>query len=101
MIENKQFHLAKKITNACFSETIRELKYKSKWRGKKFYQMNKYYPSSQICNHCGERNVKVKDLSVRKWECKSCGNRNNRDINASLNIEEEGIKMYYKELYCE
>ena len=99
MIEKKKYHLAKFISNASFSEIIRQLKYKSEWSNKKFYQVPKYYPSSQLCNHCGIRNQEVKNLNIREWECKNCGRRNERDINASLNIEERGIMMYFEELY--
>ena len=66
---------------------------------KKIIQVNKQYASSQICNHCGSRNKEVKDLSIREWECRNCCNKNDRDINASLNIEYEGIIKYYKEQY--
>jgi len=99
MIENKQFHLSKQISNSSFSEILRQLKYKVKWKGKRIYQVEKYYPSSQICNHCGERNQEVKDLSIRKWKCMKCGNENDRDINASLNLEERGINKYFQEFY--
>ena len=44
------------------------------------------YPSNQICSHCGYKNEKLKDLSIREYDCKECGVHNDRDINASLNI---------------
>ena len=72
---------------------------KAKWNNKILLQLNTYYESSQICNHCEYKNKKVKDLSVREWECPNCGNKNDRDINASLNIMWEGIKIYYKKKY--
>ena len=49
-------------------------------------QVDRYYPSSQICNHCGNKNKEVKDLNIREWECTNCKNRNDRDINASKNL---------------
>lgn len=99
MIENKTNHLSKHITNASFSEIIRQLKYKTEWANKKMYQVDTYYPSSKLCNHCKDKNNELNDLSIRQWECKKCKNKNDRDINASLNILEEGIRKYYKELY--
>ena len=54
MIEKGKNHLSKHIANASFSEIIRQLGYKSKWNGKKFYQVSIYYPSSQICSHYRE-----------------------------------------------
>ena len=99
MIENSKTFLKKSIANSVFSEIIRQLKYKAKWNNKKFIQIDKYYPSSQECCHCGERNKELKDLSIREWECKSCGSLNDRDINASINILYEGVKKYYKEQF--
>ena len=53
------------------------------------------YPSNQICSHCGYKNEKLKDLSIREYDCKECGVHNDRDINASLNILLEGLKLHY------
>jgi len=94
MVQNK--NLSKKIYDASWYELIRQLEYKSKWRNKKFYQIETYYPSSQICSRCGYQEKKVKDLNIRKWECPNCTNINNRDINASINIMFEGIKIYMR-----
>ena len=96
MVKNK--NLSKRIYEATWSELIRILTYKSNWLGKKCYQVDTYYSSSQICSHCGYKNSKLKDLSIRKWECKECHNENERDLNASINIMFEGIKKYMKEL---
>ena len=98
MIEDKKHHLAKELSNASFSEIIRQLTYKAKWHNKKLYQVSPYYASSQICSHCGIKNTKVKDLNVRVWEC-VCGYENERDINASINIMDKGFEMYLKERY--
>ena len=89
--------IAKHLKNIPISEFIRVLKYKSKWLGKKVIEINKYYPSSQSCNRCGFKNEEVKDLSVRKWICPECGLIHDRDINASINIMFEGLKIYMKE----
>lgn len=96
MVKNK--HLSKYILDTSWYELIRQIKYKSKWNNKKYYQINTYYPSSQICSHCDYKNEKVKELSVRKWECPRCNSINDRDINASINIMYEGIKKYMDEL---
>ena len=92
MVQNSK--LSKKIYDASWHELIRQLTYKSKWKGKICYQTDTYYPSSQTCNRCGSINKDVKDLKVRKWECPNCTNINDRDINASINIMWEGIKTY-------
>ena len=99
MIETENKNLRKNIINTSFSEIVRQIEYKTKWLGKKLIKVNSYFPSSQKCSHCGEKNVLVKDLSVREWTCECCSNINDRDINASINILMEGIKKYYKEEY--
>jgi len=70
------------------------LEYKLQYRGKKLIRVDKWYPSSQICHSCGERNTDVKDLRIRKWKCPKCGETHDRDRNAALNIRNEGIRMY-------
>jgi len=94
MVQNK--NLSKQIYDASWHELIRQLEYKSKWKNKQFYQIETYYPSSQICNRCGYQNKKTKDLTIRKWECPNCTSNNERDINASINIMFEGMKLYMK-----
>ena len=88
--------IAKHLKNLPIRELIRVLKYKSNWLGKKVIEINKYYPSSQCCNWCDYKNEDVKDLSVRKWTCPKCGMIHDRDINASINIMFEGLKIYMK-----
>ena len=89
--------IAKHLKNLPIREFIRVLKYKSNWLGKKVIEINKYYPSSQSCNRCGFKNEEVKNLSIRKWTCPRCGMIHDRDINASINIMFEGLKIYMKE----
>ena len=91
-----QSPLSKKIYDASWAELIRQLKYKSKWKNKLFYQIDTYYPSSQICPRCGYQNKEVKDLRIREWECPNCSSLNDRDISASINIMFEGLKLYMK-----
>ena len=88
--------IAKHLKNLPIREFIRVLKYKSNWLGKKVIEINKYYPSSQCCNRCDYKNEEVKDLSVRKWTCPTCGMIHDRDINASINVMFEGLKIYMK-----
>ncbi len=98
MIEKGQHGLAKYISNSNFSDIIDKFKYKAKILGKKVYQVSTYFPSSQICFSCGTKDERVKNLSVRKWECHKCHSLNERDINASLNILVEGTNLYFKDL---
>ena len=96
MIEEKKF--SKSLTDVRLSEICRILEYKAKYYGKRYIQIDSYYPSSQECSKCGYKNEKVKELSVRNWVCPECGSVHDRDINASQNILFEGIKKYVKEL---
>ncbi len=96
MIEEKKF--SKSLTDVRLSEICRILEYKAKYYGKRYIQIDSYYPSSQECSKCGYKNEKVKELSVRNWVCPECGSYHDRDINASQNILFEGIKKYVKEL---
>ena len=96
--EGKKKHFAKYLINSSLSEIIRQIEYKSEWYGKRHYKVNRYYASSQICNHCGYKNSEIKDLNIRKWTCVECKCENDRDINASLNLLDMGVK-YYMENY--
>ena len=95
MLNNKE--LSKKINDASFYEIIRQLEYKSKFKGKLFYQIDTYYPSSQECSTCGNINKKYKDINVREYKCSKCHNEIDRDLNASINIMFEGLKLYMKD----
>ena len=94
----KNHILAKKITDASLSEIIRQLEYKTKWKGKIMYKIDTYYPSSQICSKCGYKNEEIKDLKIREYECPECKKYLDRDYNASENIMFEELKKYMKEV---
>ena len=87
--------LAKSILDAGFNKICELLKWKAKLLGKYYYQVDTYYPSSKICSHCDNKTEITNDLKVRMWECENCGNTNDRDINASINIMFEGIKIHF------
>lgn len=89
--------MSKRIADATFGEIIRQLEYKSKEKHKYIYQVDTYYPSSQICNNCGHRDIKYKNVNERIYECSVCSNKIDRDINASINIMWEGMKLYMKD----
>ena len=94
----KNHYIAKGVNENPISEVIRMLKYKANWNNKKIIQINRYYPSSHICNICNYQNKKVKDLRIRKWECPVCHTKHDRDYNASVNIMFEGLKIYMKSI---
>ena len=94
-----QLHsIAKSLTNIPLAEIKRVLEYKCKWQNKRLLITNRFYPSSQTCSVCEYQNKEVKDLSIRSWECPKCGALQDRDINASINIMFEGLRMYVNSL---
>jgi putative transposase len=89
----KNHCLAKAISDVSWSEFVRQMEYKAKWYNRTLVQIDKWYPSSQFCCNCGYQNKETKDLSVRKWICSSCRSEHDRDINAAINIKNEGLRL--------
>ena len=84
--------LAGSIQELNFGEFKRMLEYKANWYGRKLIFVDRFYPSSKTCNHCGYVNKKLK-LSDRQWICPDCGEIIERDYNAALNIRDEGVRL--------
>ena len=92
---SKNHNIAKVVLDASFNKICNMLKWKTKEKGKYYYKVDKYYPSSKLCSHCGHKTDKTNNLQVRKWICENCSNENDRDINASINIMFEGLKYCF------
>ena len=74
------------------------LKYKLEEQGKFYVVIDKWYPSSKTCHHCGTINTSLK-LGESVWVCEHCHNIIDRDYNASLNIRDEGFRQLKEYLH--
>ena len=89
----KNHKLARSISDAAWGEMFRQLEYKCEWYGRKLVKIDRFFPSSKRCNHCGFVMDKL-PLDVRTWDCPSCGTKGiDRDINAGKNILAAGLAV--------
>lgn len=86
----KNHNLAKHISSASWSEFFRQLQYKCEWYGKNLIKIGRFEPSSKMCT-CGYVNKELR-LSQRKWTCPNCGQHNDRDLLAAINIKRFGLQ---------
>ena len=88
----KNHTLAKAISDVGWGEFVRQLEYKAKWYGRQLVKIDRFYPSSKTCSHCGH----VLDSlppDIREWVCPECGTYHDRDTNAALNILAAGLAV--------
>lgn len=91
MMQNHK--LAKDIGDVSWGAFSKMLTYKCEEQHKALVKVDRFFASSQLCHCCGYRNTDVKDLSIRSWVCPECGAHHDRDINASINILNEGLRI--------
>ena len=91
-MSNKGFGNGKATLDNGYGLFLNMLEYKLYDRGKYFIKVDKWFPSSQICNHCGTVHTEMKDLSIRTMRC-DCGFVLDRDHNTALNIKKEGLRL--------
>lgn len=92
MIKNRK--LSKSIADVGWSLFVNMIKYKCERYGKECVQIDRWFPSSQICSHCDYKDGK-KVLSVREWTCNNYGIHHDRDINAAINIKNKGLDLIF------
>ena len=85
--------LARSISDVSWSSFVAKLQYKADWYGREIIKVDQWFPSSQICSECGHKDGK-KPLDIREWTCLICHAHHDRDINASINILTEGLRLH-------
>lgn len=90
---SQSLNFGKSVTDDGWGMFVTFLKYKLEETGKRLVKVNKFFASSQICNVCGYKNTATKNLSIRAWDCPERGTHHNRDINAAINIRNEGMRL--------
>jgi putative transposase len=90
MLKNPR--LAKDIADAAFYEKRRQLEYKASWNGGTVVVVDRWFPSSKMCNECGYVNAALR-LSDRRWTCPECGTIHHRDGNSADNLRDEGLRL--------
>jgi putative transposase len=88
MLKNRK--LARSIADAGWRQFRTLLESKALQYGRQLVVINRWLPTSQVCSACGHKDGK-KELSIRQWQCPSCGAVHDRDINAALNILAAGL----------
>lgn len=89
----KNHKLARSISDAAWGEMFRQLEYKCDWYGRNLVKIDRFFPSSKRCNHCGFVMDKL-PLDIRTWDCPSCDTKDiDRDINAGKNILAAGLAV--------
>ncbi len=68
------------------------LKYKAEWDGKTYLEIDRFFPSSKTCHVCLNQTGCL-PLNIREWTCGKCASKHDRDINAAINIRDEGLRI--------
>ena len=86
-------HFGKSVSDNGWGMFTEFLRYKLEDAGKVLVKIDRFFASSQTCSCCGYKNPATKDLSVREWICPECGTHHDRDVNAAINIRNEGMRL--------
>ena len=88
----KNHKLAQAMFDVSLGSFYSMLEYKCEWNDKQFVKIDRFFPSSKMCSECGWINQDL-TLNIREWTCPSCGEKHDRDFNASKNILKQGLKI--------
>jgi putative transposase len=90
LVRNRR--LAQAISDASWTELIRQLEYKAAWYGRTLVKIDKWYPSTKRCSACGHV-LESLPSSVRQWICPACGVSHDQDVNAAKNVLAVGLAV--------
>lgn len=90
---SQALNFGKSVSDNGWGMFVTFLQYKLEEMGKRLIRVDKFFASSQICSCCGYKNVATKNLAVRAWDCPECGAHHDRDVNAAINIRNEGMRI--------
>jgi putative transposase len=88
----KNHNLAQSISDAGWGMFQTMLKYKAEQDGKIYLEIGRFFPSSHLCN-ATLLTIPKMDLSIRAFLCPHCQKHHDRDVNAALNIRDEGLRI--------
>lgn len=99
VVEN--LHIKGMMQNHCLAKSIQQvgwgmfctmLKYKAENEGKAYQEVDRFFPSSKTCHVCLNQ-VGSLPLDIRFWACEKCQTKHDRDINAAINLRDEGLRI--------
>ena len=88
-------NFGKSVSDNGWEMFVTFLKYKLEEQGKRLIKVDKFFASSQTCSCCGYVNKETKNLAIRAWDCPQCGTHHDRDVNAAINIRNEGMRIMF------
>lgn len=91
---SQSLHFGKSVADNSWGMFTSLLAYKLQDEGKLLVKIDKFYPSSKTCSHCGSVKDKL-SLTERTYVCNVCGTAIDRDYNASINIKNEGMRLIF------
>lgn len=92
---SQALNFGKSVSDNGWGMFVTFLKYKLEEQGKQLVKVDKFYASSQTCSMCGYKNAAIKNIAIRAWDCPGCGVHHDRDINAAINIKNEGMRIVF------
>ena len=88
---SRNSRVAKKITELGLGKFLNIMEYKCRDRGVHFQRVGIFFASSKLCSKCGYKNDNLKTKT--RWKCPECKSVHDRDINAAMNIRNEGLSL--------